>query len=242
MTDTTASAPAPGLLSRLIGVIVSPKATFQNIVPAPKVLGAILVAGLVIGLSQGLPRLTESGKQAALDAQVKQTERFTGQPVSEEQYARMRQFAPITAYVTMVASPIGVGVIVLIFSGLYFVIFNVILGGTASFKQVASVVAHSSIISALGAAIGAPVQYFQGTANPMGPFTLSALLPMLDENSFVARFLGFIGVFSIWGIIVTAIGLGVLYRRKTGNIAIGLFLLTAVFAAAGAAITGMFTR
>ena len=242
MTETTTPAPAPGLLSRLIGVVFSPKATFQKIVPAPKVLGAIVVTGLVIGLSQGLPRLTESGKQAALDAQVKQTERFTGQPVTDEQYARMRQFAPITAYVTMVASPIFVAVFTLLFSGLYFVIFNVILGGTASFKQVASVVAHSSIITALGAAIGAPVQYFQGTANPMGPFTLGALLPMLDENSFLARFLGFLGVFSIWGVIVTAIGLAVLYRRKTGSIAIGLLLLTAAFASVGATIAGIFTR
>ena len=136
----------------------------------------------------------------------------------------------------------GIAVFVVLFSGLYFVVFNVILGGTASFKQVASVVAHSSIITALGAAVGAPVQYLQGTANPMGPFTLSALLPMLDENSFLARFLGFIGVFSIWGVIVTAIGLAVLYRRKTSNIAIGLLLLTAAFAFVGATVAGIFTR
>jgi hypothetical protein len=240
MTEPTSTEKAPGLLARIIGVVVSPKATFQKIVGSPKVLGVILIAGLVIGVSQGLPRLTESGSQAALDAQVKQTERFTGRPVTDEQYAQMQRFAPTMAYGTMVATPVFMTVIVVVFSGLYFVVFNVILGGTATFKQVMAVVAHSSIINALGALIGAPVQYLQGTANPLGPFTLTALLPMLDENGFAARFLGFINVFSIWGVIVTAIGLAVLYRRKTGSIAFGLFVLTAIFAAAGAAVSGMF--
>src|SRR5712692_8014031 len=127
MTETPPPAKAPSLLSRVIGVIVSPKATFQKIIAAPTVLGVILLAGLAVGLSQGLPRLSESGKQAALDAQVKQTERFTGQPVTEEQYARMQRFAPIGAYVTMVMSPLFIGIFVLLFGGLYFVIFNVIL-------------------------------------------------------------------------------------------------------------------
>jgi len=240
MTEPTSTEKAPGLLARIIGVIVSPKATFEKIVTAPRVLGVILIAGVLIGLSQGLPRLTESGSQAALDAQVKQTERFTGRPVTDEQYAQMQRFAPTMAYGTMIFTPVVMAIIVLVFSGLYFVVFNVILGGTATFKQVMAVTAHSSIIYALGAVIGAPVQYLQGTANPAGPFTLSALLPMLDENGFAARFLGFINVFSIWGVIVTAIGLAVLYRRKTSSIAIGLFVLTAIFATVGAVVTGIF--
>lgn len=242
MTDASpGAAVAPSLVSRVVGIIFSPKATFEHLVPAPRVLGAILLAGFAIGLSQGLPQLTESGRQAAIDAQVQRTERFTGQPVSEEQYARMQRFAPITAYATMGFTPIFVGIMVLVFAGLYFVFFNVVLGGTATFKQVAAVSAHSSLIGALGAAVGAPVQYLQGTVSPFGPFTLGALLPMLDESSFLARFLGFVSVFSIWGTIVTAIGLGVLYRRKASNIALGLFALTAIFAAIGATVMGIFS-
>ena len=43
---------------------------------------------------------------------------------------------------------------------------------------------------------------------------------MLEEGSFLARFLGFVNVFTIWGLIVLAMGLAVLYHRKTLNIAI----------------------
>jgi hypothetical protein len=242
MTDVTpAPVQAPGLLSRIIGVIFAPKSTFERLLPAPKLLGTVLLVGLTIGLSQGLPQLTDSGRQAAIDAAAQQMERFTGRPVTEEQYAAMQRSAPIRSYVTMVVVPLGVAVSVLFFAGLYFIAFNVVLGGTATFKQVATVVAHGSVIAALGQVIGAPVQYLQGTANQMGPFTLGALLPMLDETSFLARFLSFIGVFSIWGTIVNAIGFSVLYRRKTGSIFLGLFALTLLFAAVAATVMGFFS-
>lgn len=242
MTDAmTSPAPVPGLFSRAIGVIFSPKATFEKLVPSPRVFGALLLVGVVIGLAQGLPQLTEAGRQAATDAAVQQTEKFTGQPVTPEQYARMEKMAPYRAYGTIFLAPASVALVTLIIAGIYFVIFNVILGGTASYKQVVTVLAHAGVITALGAIIAAPIQYVQGTANPMGPFTLTAVLPMLDENSFLARMLGFVSVISIWQTIVTGIGLGVLYHRKAGNIIIGLLALSLVFAAIFASLMGMFS-
>jgi Yip1 domain len=242
MSDApTAPAPVPGLFSRLIGVIFAPKATFDRLVPSPRVFGALAVVCVLIPLAQGLPQLTERGKQAALDAAVQQTERFTGQPVTPEAYARMQATAPYRIYGTMIVGPAISALIMLFFGGLYFVLFNVIMGGTASYKQVMTIVAHAGVITALGMILGAPVQYIQGTANPTGPFSLGVLLPMLDENSFLARMLGFISVISIWQSIVTGIGLGVLYKRKAGGIVIGLLVLSVTFAAIAASIIGMFS-
>jgi hypothetical protein len=242
MTDASpAGVPAPSLLARVVGVIFSPRDTFERIAAHPRVLGVLLISGVAIGLAQGLPQFTEGGAQAALDAQVERTESFTGQPVTDQQYARMQQMLPVTTYTTMVLSPVGLAAGLLVFTGIYFVLFNVVLGGTATFKQVFAVVAHASVISALGTVLGAPVQHLQGTVDSMGPFTLRALLPTLGEASFAARFLGFVGVFTIWSTLVTAIGLSVLYRRKTSNIAIALFALTALFAAIGATVMGFFS-
>jgi hypothetical protein len=64
---------------------------------------------------------------------------------------------------------------------------------------------------------------------------------MLDEGSFLARFLGIVNVFTVWGLIVLAIGLGVLYRRKTLNIAIGLFAAFGLIAGAVIAAFGRLT-
>lgn len=238
MTESTMPAPPDeGVLARAIGVITSPRRTFEAIVQNPRPVAILFLVALVIALATSLPQFTERGRQAALDMQVQQVEKFTGQPVSDEQYARMQTGMKYGAYFTPVAifvfTPIGA----LVFAGIYFVIFNAILGGTATFKQVLAIVTHSMVISALGVALGAPVMYIKGTMSSMGPFSLAALVPMLEEKSFLVQFLGFIDPFRVWGTIVTAIGLGVLYKRKSGNIAIALLIVYALIAGGVAAFT-----
>lgn len=231
MTEAAAvpSQPGPGLFARAIGVITSPKATFEQIVKNPKPVGILFLVALCFSAATALPQLTQAGRQAALDQQVKDTERFTGRPVTDEQYARMEQFskysAVFTAVFTFIALPIGS----LIFAVIYFVAFNVVMGGTAAFKQVLAVVTHSQVIAGLGAVLGAPIQMLKGTFSRSGPFNLGALAPFLDEGSKLATFLGLISVFMIWGTIVTAIGLGVLYRRNSRTIAIVLLALMFLF-------------
>ena len=217
--------PGPSLLSRAIGVITSPKATFEKIVANPKPVGILFLVALIIALAAGLPQFTESGRQAALDMQVKQQEQWTGKQVTDEQYARMEQFSKYGAILGMVGAFVFMPIVSLIFAGLYFVAFNAIMGGTASFKQVLAVVTHSQVIGALGAIAGAPIQLMRGTVSMAGPFNLGALLPMLDESSVLARFLGSTSVFTLWGLAVTGIGLGVLYRRKGGTIATALVVI-----------------
>ena len=100
-------------------------------------------------------------------------------------------------------------------------------------------VTHSQVIGALGILIGAPIQLYQGTMSMGGPFNLAVLVPMLEEGSFLSRFLGFVNVFTIWGLIVLAMGLAVLYRRKTLNIAIALI---AVFCLISGVVIAAFGR
>jgi hypothetical protein len=64
------------------------------------------------------------------------------------------------------------------------------------------------------------------------------LLPMVDEKSFVGRLFGMADLFIIWWLIVLAIGLAVLYRRRTQPIAITLLGVYAVIALVFAAIMG----
>jgi hypothetical protein len=111
-------------------------------------------------------------------------------------------------------------------------VFNAIMGGTATFKQALGVVAHGQMIPALGALLAAPVQYVQGTWTQAGPFNLGVLLPMLEPGGFLATFLGSIGFFTLWQLVVTAIGLGILYGRRTAPIAIGLTVAYLIIVAA----------
>ena len=52
----------------------------------------------------------------------------------------------------------------------------------------------------------------------------------LPDGSFAARLLGMFDVFVLWQLLVLAIGLGVLYRRRTQPIAITFYTLYVVIA------------
>jgi hypothetical protein len=61
---------------------------------------------------------------------------------------------------------------------------------------------------------------------------------MLDESSFLAKLLGTIDLFLIWWVVVLSIGLAVLFKRKTGPVAAGLFIVYGVIAVIVAAFFG----
>jgi hypothetical protein len=65
----------------------------------------------------------------------------------------------------------------------------------------------------------------------MAGANLAVFVPMLEETTFLARFLGAIDLFYVWWSINVAIGVGVLFKRKTGGVAatfVGLYVVVAL--------------
>jgi len=243
MSDTsTVTATAPGLFARALGIIVSPADTYRAIVATPRPVGILFLVCLVMALAMGGPQLTDAGQRAALEAQVQQMERFTGQTVSPDQYVQMERGAAFGAYLVMGSLFIFIPFMTVLFSALYWAFFNIVLGGNATFGQVLTVNAHSQVITALGALLGAPVQVMQGTFSQAGPFNLGALAPMVDPAGGLALFLGAVTVFGLWQSISCGIGMGVLYKRRPLGIIIGLLLIylgiTALFTVGLSSVMG----
>jgi hypothetical protein len=231
MTEPTVAAQPPSLISRIIGVITSPRVTFEKIVAAPRPVGIMLVVALTIGVVQAIPLFSEQGRQAVLTAQMEAMSRQG--PVTPEVAARVEQFSHFMPIIAMVGTFIFLPVVALFMSALYWGIFNVVLGGTASYKQVLAIVTHAQVIGALAVLAGLPFMLSQPNLKFGGPFNLGALAPMLDETSRLAKFLGNISIFSLWGAFVTATGLSVLYRRKMTGILIVVLGIVALMAYVG---------
>jgi hypothetical protein len=146
----------------------------------------------------------------------------------------MQERSQYGAYLSMAGAFVALPLFTLFFTALYWFVFNAIGGGTATFKQVLGVNTHAQVIQALGAAVSAPIMYATNSFTTTGPFSLGAFAAAAPPGSFLANFLGGIGLFPLWTTIVTAIGLGVLYRRKAGGIAVFLIavylLIVAAFA------------
>jgi hypothetical protein len=230
MTAEPTGSRSMNLPARMAGVIFSPRATYAAVAARPRVLGALAVVLAVIVTATFLFLSTDVGQQASLDDNVRRMESF-GRTVNDAQYAQMERMAPYSRYFAAVFQLILMPTMALIVAGLAYVVFNAALGGDAAFKQVYAIVAHSGAIMVVQALFGLPLAYARESLS--GTTNLGVFFPFLDENSFAARMLGALDLFLIWWMVSLAIGLGVLYRRRTGPIATTLL---GIYAAIGVLI------
>jgi hypothetical protein len=232
MTEgTLAPAPVPadkGLLGRFVGIIVSPQETYRDIVARPRWLGMLALSCLVMVALVGGFMFSQVGQDAWLDMMASRP------GVTDQQMAGMERIAPYIGYFAIGQILIFVPILYLIVAGILYAVFNAGFGGEATFKQVYSVVVHSAPVGILGQLFTVPINYARGAMT--SATTLGVLLPVIDDESFLGRFLGMIDLFLAWQLVVLAIGLAVLYRRRTQPIATSLFVVYGVIALAAAAI------
>lgn len=222
----------PGVFARFVGVIFSPRPTFEVVAAQPRWLGMALLVGIAGAVLVGGFLMTEVGQQAWLDQAVTQAEAMGG-TMSDAQYAGMERMAPIAGYLAMAQMLLGIPLILAILSGVLFAVFNAVMGGAATFKQLYAVVIHSTAVWVVGWLFVMPLNYARGSMS--SPTNLAVLAPMLDERSFVTRLLGSVDLFMVWWTIALAIGVAVLYRRRTQPILmtfLGIYALIAIGIAA----------
>lgn len=234
MTEETGAAPAgpatsPNLAARLFGVILSPRATFASIVDRPRPLGALLVVCLLSAAPGTWLYSTDFGKQLALDQQVESMESF-GVTVTDEVYAEMARNLENVAYFAAGGTLVSVPIFAFVIAGLVWTACYVILGAHAPFKAMFAVVTHIGVVGVVQQFFMVPLNYARGVMSV--PTTVSALLPMLEEGTFVQRTLGLVELFTVWQLFLLAVGTGVLFKRRTGPIATTFYSLYAVIAIA----------
>lgn len=243
MTNTAAvpgASPAPlSLPARFVGIITAPKETFQAVAAHPRWLGMLLICTILVAVCMALPMTTEAGKEATLRQQVEGMESF-GMTVTDQQYENMRRGMAFAPYTTAAAIVVFTPIVSVISAGILFLVFNVMFGGDRTFKQLYAVIVHAGVISTLAALFTGPLNYFRGAVT--SATNLAVLLPMVDTKTFAGRVLAGIDFFWIWYVLVLAIGLAVLYRRRTQPIAWSLYGVYAavvlVFAAVMSALGG----
>lgn len=241
MTDT-ASAPdqsqpqaSPGLFARVVGVLMSPRETYAAVAARPRWLG---VMGVTIALTAGAYYFilaSPAMQDAIIDQQIRAIE-STGGTVSDEQLAGFETFIGylpvIYACSAIVLGPLfGAAV-----AGIVMWIFTTLMGGNATFKQVFAVMSHAGVVPTLSPLLAAAMMASGVEPTGVRPpgANLGVFVPMLEETSFVAVMLRSIDLILVWWIVSLAIGLGVLYKRRTGPIAttfIGIYVVIALLIA-----------
>jgi Yip1 domain len=234
-TAESAIAPAKSLPGRFVGILFAPRATYADVAAHPRWLGIFLTVFLITASAATALMSTPIGRNALLDQQIAQSEAY-GRRMTQAQIDQLEKISAYYVYGAPVIQFVSLAVGSLLITGIAFAVFNAMMGGDASFKQVFAVVAHSGVVLAVLSLFTTPLAYVRESMS--SATNLGVFLPFLDESSFAARLLGSIDLIFIWWILSLAIGLGVLYRKRTGPIATTML---AVYAAIGVIIAAIKT-
>ncbi len=217
----------PGLVSRLAGVLLTPRRTFGDVVRQPKWLGALTVVTVAMAGGGGWLASTELGQQMLLEQQVSVME-SVGITITDEVYDQLAGRLEYATYFTAGGTIVSIPLVTLIITGAVWTVCYVLLGARAPFRAMYAVVVHVGAVSLVQQLFVVPLNYARGVMS--SPTTLAAFLPILDPGSFLARLLGAIDLFVIWQLMVLAIGVAVLCGKPTGPIVTIFYTLYAVIA------------
>ena len=229
MTQTmTATPPAAAgsksLAARIPGVLFAPRATYADVAANPRWIGVFLAVFLVMSALATAFVATEVGRTAVVDQQIAQSEAY-GRTMDQARVDAIERMSSNYVYFAAVFQFFGQTIATLMVAGLAFAVFTALLGGDATFRQVFAIAAHSGVVLAALSLFTTPLAYARESVS--GATNLGIFLPFLDERSFAARMLGAIDLTYIWWLISLAIGLGVLYRKRTAPIATSLLVIYA---------------
>lgn len=217
--DEVMGADLPALPVRLTWAVVSPGRLMDLLVKNPVWVGALLVGALLVAASVALTPmelLMEANRTAAM-------ERGADVPEMGENAERiMRVFIPAF-------SVVSVGLMTLLFAGVYTVIFAFVLGDEGSYRQYLAVVSHAWFIPALFALLLVPLKISAGDAQLT--LNLGLFMPFLPEG-YLANLFRFLDLTQIWSVLVIAQGAHTIDRRRSfGSAATILFTLLLIMAA-----------
>jgi hypothetical protein len=218
-----------GAILDLVKVLYDPGAVFQRVTEKPAFLmpfiGISVVQMLISAVN--LPFL-----KVAMQAQAAQAPAGAPDP---------SKFAAIG----LIFVPIGIAFVLLIIGFVLWVLVSLV-GGEAKFGTLLSVAAYAAVPSVVVLGIvGAIVLQVQGPANITSPQDLQPALGLdllaPGAKGFLGAVLKGINPFSIWGLVLTAIGVSTTHRLSKGSgyvVATSAFVLGLLIAGAFGALFG----
>ncbi|MBO1002829.1 Yip1 family protein [Pseudogracilibacillus auburnensis] len=208
----------------IFGMIMSPGEQFNRIRENPKIFVALLI---VTALSIIGSILMVTGFDPTTDPNLA--------GMSEDELMFVTMGAQIVLILTGLLSPV---ITVLVLSVIHIIVAKM-TQSTVSFKQLFSMNSYIYMISALSFLLNGLVTLFVGGNNEIYFTSLNSIIGA--EGAFGA-FLNYIEIFTIWKIIITALGLQIVARfSKTlsWSIVIAIFVIMVIFSMVTSGLSSM---
>ncbi len=214
--------------SRIIGAIVSPQATFEDVNRKPDWLIPLILITLV-ALATTYVFVTHADMVALISEQIEKSGRTAPPP---EQLESAAKFGVITSYLGVL---FGVPVVSLIEVGILFMIFNFFLAADTTFKKMFSVTMYAAIPGVVKGIIAIPILFVKqpnAFGNPADVVQSNLSLLIDPENKVMSAVGKSLDVFTLWSILLMATGyVAVSKNLKFKKSIITLIILWAVVTA-----------
>lgn len=198
-------------MDKIINIFFSPAKVFQSLKEKPSWALPLVIVLIFIALTAVVTVI--STKDVAM---AKQEEVLKERGMSDEQIQQAKVFltGPLPAVFGAIGAIIVTGVILLIFA----LLLNVLVpafGGVGSFARVFSVVSHSALVMVPGNIIR--LLLILVTKSISATTSLAAFTPNLARNSVIFQILASFDLFTIWEMILVAMGIRIVNDLKKNN-------------------------
>lgn len=237
-----------GEFSRLTGVLFEPGKTFEDVAQRPVFwtpLILVILSGLVFSYMLGQHIGWDRVVQQQMEMSPKQAQRMAQAPADQQESARQMQlkFAPITKYVGAIVGP---PLLYLIFGAILFGIVRA-MSAAVKFKQVFAIMCWAALPSVIQTVLKIVVMLLKkpdefNILNPLA-FNPAAFMDYASSSKFLYVIAMSLDVFTIWGLILTAIGLKAAAGKtlSTGGAAFAVVLVWAIPVLFGASLASLFS-
>jgi len=200
---------------RIIGVLFSPKPTFEDIARKPSwilpvVISTILGIVATVSLNQRMNWRQYLSEQFEKKPQAAQL-------APEQKEKQLDISVKVTTYAVYVAGILGSVLFAVIVAGLMMLAYNLLGGAHATYSQSLAIAAHTLVVGLVSTPIFLLVVFLRdkGSVDPNNPVAtnLGAFLPE-ESAKWLMTLCKSIDIFTIWTLILIAIGFAAVNPKK----------------------------
>jgi hypothetical protein len=199
---------------RIFATFTSPGELFESFRAHAPWFGPLVISTLVAVL------LVAAVPEEVFVAQTEGAVNRRGEPVAIT--SDPSEIARFGRYLGMLGVAVAHPITAFVIAGVLALVFTVLAGGSAEYRQYLAVTTHALLIPALGGLVALVIQLAGGPAD--APLSLALLAPGMEPDSALYLVLQALNVFTLWMIAVLALGVSTLNRGRSWGSAAAILL------------------
>jgi hypothetical protein len=202
-------------MGRIIGVLFSPKATFEDIARKPSWILPVVIS-TILGIAATVALNQRVNWREYIGQQIEKSPRAS-QLTAEQKEKQIEVSAKVTVYIVYALGVVGSVLFSVVVGAVMMLAYNLLAGAAASFPQALGIAAHTLMVGIVSTPIFLLVLLLRppGTVDPDNPVAtnLAAFLPE-ETTKWVVSLSKSIDIFTIWTLVLIAIGFAAVNPRK----------------------------